>query len=160
MSASVAQIMSQGKLYPWPRPERCPRCGSRRLWGHGYVPRYFDGVPEPVWVKRWRCPDCSSVHTCRPASHWRRFLASAAVILASLAAKLAGFHWPQSESRQRQQYWHRGYVIQSRFDGLPAATVDGLLASLVVVSTHSTADRTTVPILEPPHPSFAATAPP
>ena len=100
------------------------------------------------------------MHTCRPASHWRRFLAPVAVILASLAAKLAGLHWLRSESRQRQQYWHRGYVIQSRFNGLPPATIDDLLASLVVVTTHSTADRTTVPILEPPHLSFAATAPP
>jgi len=160
MSASVAQIMRAGKLFPWPRPGSCPRCGGRRLWGHGFVPRYFDGLPEAVWVKRWRCPDCMAVHTCRPSSHWRRFLTPIAVILASLAAKLAGFHWPQSENRQRQQYWHRGYVMQSRFDGLPPATIVELLASLVVVATHSTTDRTTLPLQEPPHPSLAATAPP
>jgi len=111
-------------------------------------------------MKRWRCPDCGAVHTCRPESHWRRFLAPLSVILASLGAKLAGFHWPQSESRQRQQYWYRGYVIQSRFDGLPPAAIAELLASLVVVATHSTADRTTLHPLEPPHLSFASTAPP
>lgn len=160
MSASLAQIMSQGKLYPWLRPERCPRCGSRRLWGHGYVGRYFDGFSEQIWMKRWRCPDCGAVHTCRPSSHWRRFLAPVAVILASLAAKIAGFHWPRDESRQRQQYWYRGYVIQSRFDGLPPASIDELLDRLVIVTTHSTADRTTVPLLEPPHPRLASTAPP
>jgi len=160
MSASVAQIMSQGKLFPWPRPESCPRCGGRRLWGHGFVPRYFDGLPEAVWVKRWLCPDCGAVHTCRPASHWRRFLAPIAVILASLSAKLSGLCWLRSESRQRQQYWQRGYIIQSRFDGQPPSKIDELLADLVVVATHSTANRTTVPILEPPHLSFAATAPP
>jgi len=33
------RLRENGKLYPWPR--RCPRCGGR-LWGHGYVPRYFE----------------------------------------------------------------------------------------------------------------------
>ena len=160
MSASVAQIMSQGKLFPWPRPGSCPRCGGKRLWGHGFVPRYFDGLPEAVWVKRWRCPDCGAVHTCRPASHWRRFLAPIVVILASLSAKLAGLRWQRTESRQRQQYWQRGYVIQRRFDGLPPATIDDLLASLIVVVTHSTADRASLPVQDPLHRSLAATAPP
>lgn len=160
MSASVAEIMSQGKLYPWLRPSRCPRCGGLRLWGHGYVRRYFDGFSEPVWVKRWRCPDCGAVHTCRPASHWRRFLAPITVIITSLVVKLAGFHWPGGESRQRQQYWHRGYRIQSRYDGLPPAAIESLLAACIVVATHSTDDRTMLPIPEPPHRRFAATAPP
>jgi len=160
MSASVAQIMRAGKLFPWPRPPRCPRCGGRKLWGHGYVGRYFDGFPEPVWMKRWRCVDCGAVHTCRPASHWRRFLAPIEVILASLQAKIVGLQWPKGESRQRQQYWHRGYLTQSRFDGLPPAAIPTLLAALVVVATHSTADRTTLPIPDPPHRRLAATAPP
>lgn len=152
--------MSQGKRYPWPRPARCPHCGGKRLWGHGYVTRFFDGVPEPVWIKRWRCVDCGAVHTCRPASHWRRFLAPVVVILASLCAKMAGLQWQRNESRQRQQYWLHGYVIQSRFEGLPPASLDELLARLVVAATHSIADRTTLPIPEPPHRRLAETAPP
>jgi hypothetical protein len=100
------------------------------------------------------------VHTCRPAAHWRRFLAPIAVILASLAAKLSERHLPKSESRQRQQYWYRGYLIQSRFDGLPPAALETMLDALVVVATHSTADRTTLPVPEPPYRSLAATAPP
>jgi hypothetical protein len=50
------------------------------------------------------------------------------VILASLSAKLAGYRWLQSESRQRQQYWYRGYVIQSQFNGRPPMVLDFLLA--------------------------------
>jgi hypothetical protein len=160
MSASVAQIMSQGKLYPWLRPERCPRCGGQRLWGHGYVPRYFDGFPEPTWVKRWRCPDCGAVHTCRPASHWRRFLAPISIILASLVAKLAGLRWPHGESRQRQQYWYCGYLIQSCFDGLPPTEIERLVAERIIAATHSTTDRAIVPWPEPLHRSLAATGPP
>jgi hypothetical protein len=152
--------MRAGKLFPWTRPPRCPRCGGVRLWGHGYVGRYFDGFPGQAWMKRWRCVDCGAVHTCRPAAHWRRFLAPIAVIVASLAAKLSERHWPKSASRQSQQYWHRGYLIQSRFDGLPPAALETMLDALVVVATHSTADRTTLPVPEPPYRSLAATAPP
>lgn len=152
--------MSLGKLYPWPRPGWCPRCGGRRLWGHGYVPRYFDDLPEPLWIKRWRCPDCGAVHTCRPDSHWRRFLAPITVILTSLAGKLAGFPWRKNESRQRQQYWYRGYVIQSRFDGLPPAVIDTLRVASIVIATHSTADRATAIWPGRPYRSLAATEPP
>ena len=111
-------------------------------------------------MKRWRCVECGAVHTCRPTTHWRRFLAPIAVILASLAYKLGGLPWPRDESRQRQQYWHRGYLIQSRFDGLPSVSIDELLDRLVIVATHSTADRTTLPVPDPPHRNLAATGPP
>lgn len=111
-------------------------------------------------MKRWRCVDCGAVHTCRPATHWRRFLAPSAVIVASLGAKLSGLRWPKDDSRQRQQYWHQGYLIQSRFDGLPPAALQALLAEFVVAATHSTVDRTTLPVPEPPHRRLAATAPP
>jgi len=160
ISVSVPNIISLGKRFPWPRPARCPRCGGSRLWGHGYVSRFFDGFSEEVWVKRWRCVDCGAVHTCRPAGHWRRFLAPITVILASLTAKLAGLSWPKDLSRQRQQYWHQGYLMQSRFDGLPPAALETLLAAFVIVATHSTVDRTTLPVPEPPHRRLAATAPP
>ena len=160
VSVSVAEILSQGKRYSWLRPGRCPRCGGSRLWGHGFVPRYFDGVPEPVWVKRWRCPDCGAVHTCRPRSHWRRFLAPISVILASLGAKLAGLRWPQGENRQRQQYWYHGYLIQSCFDGFPPTEVEILVAERIIVATHSTTDRAIVTWSEPAYRSLAATGPP
>ena len=156
----MPELISRGKLYPWPRPCRCPRCDGGRLWSHGYVRRYFDGVAEAVWVKRWRCPDCRAVHTCRPASYWRRFLAPSVVILASLSARLTGLRWPRSESRQRQQYWYRGYVIQSRFGGLPPSSIDELLAALIVIATHSIADRASLPVANAAHRSFAATAAP
>jgi hypothetical protein len=81
-------------------------------------------------------------------------------ILASLAAKLSGLPWPRAASRQRQQHWHKGYLIQSHFDGLPPKSPGALVAALVVAATHSTADRTTLPILDPPHPRLAATGPP
>ena len=100
------------------------------------------------------------MHTCRPDSHWRRFLAPIAVILASLVGKVTGLRWPRSDSRQRQQYWYRGSIIQSRFDGLPPVSVESLLLGGIVVATHSTADRATTPWPGNPYRGLAATEPP
>jgi len=111
-------------------------------------------------MKRWRCPDCGGVHTCRPASHWRRFLAPIAVILASLVGKITGLRWPRSESRQRQQYWYRGSIIQGRFDGLPSATIESLHLAGIVVATHSTIDRASAPWPGQPYRRLAVTDPP
>lgn len=160
MSASMAKIISLGKLFPWPRPRRCPRCGGTRVWGHGYVLRYFDDYAGAVWMKRWRCPECGAVHTCRPSAYWRRFIAPVKSIIASLSAKLSLHHWPAGPSRQRQQYWHRGYLIQSRVDGLPPATIAELVDRNIIIATHSTADRTTELMPYPPYRRLASTAPP
>jgi hypothetical protein len=81
-------------------------------------------------------------------------------IIASLNGKVAGYPWSKGESRQRQQYWYRGYVIQSRFDGLPAAAIGVLLAADIVVATHSAADRATMSLPGLPYRSLAATGPP
>jgi hypothetical protein len=160
LSASVPEILGQGKRYPWPRPHHCPRCGGLRLWGHGYVSRYFDDLTESVWMKRWRCPDCGAVHTCRPRTHWRRFLAPIAVIVSSLIGKLGTSPWGKDVSRQRQQYWWHGYRIQSQVHGFPAATVQALLDDCIVTATHSLIDRAIRPWPEPPYPRLAATGPP
>ena len=44
----VNLLETQGKRYPWPRPPWCPRCRSPRLWGHGYVGRFFDGFQKAL----------------------------------------------------------------------------------------------------------------
>lgn len=126
------------------------------MWGHGFVERYFDGVVDAVWVKRWRCPDCRAVHTMRPRSHWRGFWATAAVVATVLGRKLAGQGWLRDFSRQRQQYWWRGYQIQSRFSG----TVVGLpqlLADGVIAATHSLTHRAICGLGAPVHRIFAVT---
>ena len=71
-----------------------------------------------------------------------------------------GLRWPQDESRQRQQYWYRGFIIQSRFDGLPPVSVESLHLAGIVVATHSTADRATIPWPGTPYRRLAATEPP
>lgn len=81
-------------------------------------------------------------------------------IIASLTDKLAGEQWRSGVARQRQQYWFRGFRIQSQIDGLPGAGLDALLAAGLIPPTHSLTDRAIVPWPGPPYRRLAATAPP
>ncbi len=130
-----------GKLYPWPRPPRCPKCCSGRLWGHGYVERYFEGFSQALWMKRYRCPDCGGVHTLRPKVFWRRFQCSAAIIIQSLKGKISGNRWLGQISRQAQQYWWCGFKRQCAREvriGKPGVEVlDRLLEKGIIAATHS-----------------------
>jgi len=100
------------------------------------------------------------VHTLRPSTHWRRFLAAITLICACLRVKSERGRWQAGISRQRQQYWWRGYRLQSLVDGGPAAELATLLDSEIIAATHSLTDRAIIPWPEPPHPSFAVTAAP
>jgi hypothetical protein len=110
-------------------------------------------------MKRWRCPDCKLTITMRPCLFWRRFLAPVWMILASLQRKERHGCWLSVFTRQRQQYWWRGFCIQRRRDGPPADLAE-LEAQGVMAATHSLTDREARFFPVPPHTSFAATAPP
>lgn len=162
VSASPSEIMRGGRQFPWPRPHHCPRCGSTRLWGHGYVERYFDEVTSPVWVKRYRCPDCGAVHTCRPDTPGRRFWAPIPRILASLRGKLsAGCPWrevPRAENGSSTG----GKVTGSRAisTAFPPPPSKSFLRGRLIVATHSLTARAIVPFPEAPYRRLASTAPP
>lgn len=106
-AVDVKSLYEQGKRYPWEPPDRCPRCKGIRLWGHGYVPRYFEGFSEPLWVKRFRCPDCTAVHTCRPDSFFDRYRYPVIAVLASLLEKIVHGRWLRWIRRQNQLWWYR-----------------------------------------------------
>jgi hypothetical protein len=93
----------------------------------------------------------------RPGSHWRGFWASAAAIVGVLRGKLSGQKWGIAFSRQRQQYWWRGYQKQSHFSGtvvpLPALVAEG-----VILATHSLTHRAIHPFAVPAYRIFAVTA--
>jgi hypothetical protein len=112
-AVDVKRLAECGKEYPWPRPHRCPCCQGRRLWGHGYVFRYFDGISEGLWMKRFRCPDCRAVHTSRLKGFYRGFSYSIFSILLSLLEKIIHNRWLRCLSRQAQQYWWRGLRFQA-----------------------------------------------
>ena len=114
VAADVQRLVGLGKKYPWPRPRRCLVCSSSRVWGHGYVQRYFEGFLLPLWVRRLRCPDCRTVYILRPDLFYRGFRYSARTILSSLMTKITDGCWLPFLPRQNQQYWFRGLMLQAR----------------------------------------------
>ena len=93
VAVDVQRLVELGKKYPWPRPERCLSCKSSRVWGHGYVQRYFEGFVRPLWIRRLRCPDCRTVYTLRPDLFYRGFRYSVRTILSSLTTKITDGFW-------------------------------------------------------------------
>ena len=158
VSVNLSRLVSVGKQYPWPRLRTCPCCGCRRVWSHGWVARYFDSVPEAVWVKRWRCPDCGAVHTARPSTHWRGFWATRKTILRCLRQRLAGGPSVAGINRQRQQYWMRGLRIQ-RARVSVVVGLQELLTGPILAATHSLTHYEIQPFSEGLHRIFAFTPP-
>lgn len=121
----VQRLVELGKKYPWPRPDRCLSCSSSRIWGHGYVQRYFEGFVHPLWVRRLRCPDCGTVYTLRPDLFYRGFRYAILTILASLMQRIENHRWLAHIPRQNQQYWFKGLRLQGlRFKNLPSPDAD------------------------------------
>jgi hypothetical protein len=108
----LKQIFKQQRDYPWPRPERCPRCQECRLWGHGFVLAYFDESAEALYLKRFRCPGCRCVIRLRPKGYFLRFQASIQRIYACLRQRLVEGRYEAGISRSRQRYWMRALQRQ------------------------------------------------
>ena len=100
----VKRLFEMGKEFPWPRPEGCPRCRAR-VWGHGFVQGCFDGFTEPLFLRRYRCPDCGVVIRMRPEGYFSRFQASVAQIRSRLSHRLRTGRWPPGLSHRRQGHW-------------------------------------------------------
>ena len=127
VAVDVQRLVELGKKYPWPRPARCLSCTSSRLWGHGYVRRYFEGFINPLWIRRLRCPDCGTVYTLRPDLFYRGFRYSVRTTLSSLVSKITDHCWLPFLPRQNQQYWYRGLRIQAlRLKNVVSPDVDAL----------------------------------
>lgn len=141
VSIDFNKLQEKKKNYPWPRLDQCPSCEGTRVWGHGYVLRFFDGYETGVWLKRYRCPECKAVHTSRPETHYRGFWASWKTILLCLFEKGTNNRWLSVLSRQRQQYWWGGFVKQaSRQCNLqqdPLWALMKLFVQNIILSTHS-----------------------
>ncbi len=153
-----------GENYPWPRPAWCPRCRSTRLWGHGYVGRFFDGFEKALLLKRYRCPECGAVHTLRPHLYDRRFQVMWFTIFLSLLRKITHDQWLMGIGRQRQQYWWRGFKKQAsrkrNFTPQAAlATLTPLFEAKFLLATHSLTHYERTSLGEPPHRRLAFLCP-
>ncbi len=137
----VKSLFNAGKGYAWNKPDECPGCRSRRLWGHGFVARCFSGFTRKLWIKRYSCPDCGRVHTMRPDTHWSRFHTSRYNILKSLLCKIRYSRWKIYLPRQSQQYWFRGLIFQSSSlinTLIPTSdVVCGLISKAIIPVSHS-----------------------
>ena len=61
-------------------------------------------------MKRWRCPDCGSVHTARPEEYSPGIQYPRDIQLASLERKLKGESYLSNISRQAQQHWMKVFI--------------------------------------------------
>ena len=112
---SIKDLFRLGREFPWPRPERCPRCGYLRLWGHGFVSAYFDGYVEPCWLRRYRCRSCGVILRLRRSGYFQRFQSSIETMRQSIAYRLYHHLWPPGSSRQRQGHWFRSFLKKAKF---------------------------------------------
>lgn len=111
----VKTLVGQGRKYPWEKPERCPKCGGVRVWGHGYVEAYFDEAgSQSVYLKRYRCPECRVVIRLRPSGYWKRIQAAVAAVRQCLMDRLEKGRWPPGSNPARQRHWLRALKRQVR----------------------------------------------
>ena len=105
VTVKLKQILKKGRRYRWPKPELCPRCGISKLWGHGYVLAYFDGLPAGVLLRRYRCPGCHCVIRLRPKGYFGRFQASIETVRASIWNRVENGRYLPGISWSRQRHW-------------------------------------------------------
>jgi len=104
---AIKQLSILGKNYPFPRPAVCPCCKSNRLWSHGYVLRYLF-YTQDVYLKRYRCVDCHSVHILKPKGILPYHQLFCLEIFRHLCLYvLNGCYDTANCSRQRQRHWFK-----------------------------------------------------
>ncbi|MGD8264600.1 MAG: hypothetical protein PVJ22_19720, partial [Desulfobacterales bacterium] len=60
-AVKLKELFNKRRNYPWKKPQACPCCRSCTIWGHGFAGAIFDGYPQPLLLKLYRCPDCGCV---------------------------------------------------------------------------------------------------
>ncbi len=92
--------------FQWIRPAACLNCNHFMVWGHGFVPRYFDGFVSCLYMKCYRCPLCRCVMTSRPDTHFSRILCCKETIRTLLALRITAGRWLRSSlSLPRMRHW-------------------------------------------------------
>ena len=161
LSIKLLLLFSLGKKYPWKKPLRCPRCASPRLWGHGFVSRYFFGFSKALWIKRYRCPDCSHVFPLRPSEFYPGFQYPRTVIIACIIYFAVTGRRSSLVSRQLQYYWTQGAVLQAnRFSNVSRLTLENirfLIENNIILSSHCLKQNSKYIGFYSPHRFFSVT---
>jgi len=109
---TLRKISEEGKNHKWGTCI-CIKC-NRKMWGHGFVTRYFSVILNSIYVKRYRCPDCRSVVSTRPEGHWPHIRSSIVFIYHALHSRISTGQWPPDIPRQRRGHWLRRFSIKAR----------------------------------------------
>lgn len=112
MDICLDDLKKEEKNFHWEKPNKCLKCNSS-LWGHGFSFRYFNSCPNGVFVKRWRCPKCRTIFTCRPSTHWRRYQESFSNIFKALLFRIKELKWPSWVTRQRGGHWLKKLILNA-----------------------------------------------
>ena len=111
VDVDLKELKLLGKKYPWQKPEICPRCLKRHVWGHGFSDTFFDGFFNALFMRRFRCPACGCVMKCRPKSHFTRIQTAIDTIRSHLSGRIATGRWPADPDKGR--HWLRALKRQS-----------------------------------------------
>jgi len=106
-SVKLKELFEKERDYPWQKPEHCHCCNSIRLWGHGFVQTIFEGFIRPLWLKRYRCPDCGCILKIRPKEYFKRFQTPIKTIRSSIEQKAKTGRWLSGIVPTRQCHWFR-----------------------------------------------------
>ena len=156
---TLENIKAAGKNFKWVKIKFCPVCGSVRVWGHGFVGRYFD-QPVKIMMKRARCNDCKTVFTFCPIDYFSRFQKPVDIIFLCILHKLFNYTWSNEIPRQNQQYWYTGFKMQSNRILKLAALLEILIFFYLhhrPFCTNSSKYHEEPSVFEAPHHSFAFT---
>jgi hypothetical protein len=114
VAVQLKEIFEQGKDFPWVRPAACLKCHHYKVWGHGFVPRFFDGFVFCLYMKCYRCPLCRCVMTSRPDTHFSRIRCCKETIRALLAFRITTGRWPPSTlPPPRMRHWMANLARQA-----------------------------------------------
>ena len=106
VDVQLKDIFEQGKDFLWIPPIACLRCRHYRVWGHGFVPRFFDGFVSCLYLKCYRCPQCRCVMTTRPETHFSRIRCRKETIRVLINFRITTGRWlPSSLSLPRMRHW-------------------------------------------------------
>lgn len=109
------QLAKAGKAFNWNRPT-CQNGCFKKMWSHGFVPRYFEGFSGNIWLKRFRCSICRCVVTMFPEGYYDRFQSSVRQIFSALEERLVRGRWPPEVPRQRAGHWIARFTVKARMD--------------------------------------------
>jgi len=107
VSAKLNEILEKGRDYSWEKPSHCPRCNMFRLWGHGFVTKFYDNFAQALFLRRYRCPDCGCVILMKPYGYFRRFQAPIETIRHCISERIKTGRWPPGLAGPRQRHWLR-----------------------------------------------------